>query len=337
MAARRSPSPMLRIARGGVWANDDTILFTPGNFAGLQQVAAAGGAATPVATPRSGEHSYRWPTPLPGSSTVLFTKWNAAGWEPAQIVAERLATHEQSVVVESGGGYGRYVADGGRGYLVFARLEGLLAAPFDAGAARITGQAVPMSDEVITNLSGGAHFDISSTGTLAYVPGTSMETDRELAWVALDGTGDAGAHFAPDRPGIQLCRLDGARLARTNASGGEPAYVDRRPGAPIEHQGDDDRRALHAAVVARRPVPVLLARLPAGAFVPARFADRCGSAVDHRVRLKLADRCVAGRHPRLHDLRLAANGGDIWLMPGATTATAPPTARVVVGTAFSRH
>ena len=205
-------------ARGGVWVNDDTILFTPDNFAGLRRVAAAGGAAAEAATPGTGEHSYRWPTPLPDAGTVLFTKWNAAGWEPAQIVAERMATHEQTVVVESGGGYGRYVADGDRGYLVFARLEGLLAAPFDAATARITGQAVPMSDEVITNLSGGAHFDISASGTLAYVQGATMEIDRNLVWVALDGTATPALTLRQTGREFSLSP-DGARVARTNSSG----------------------------------------------------------------------------------------------------------------------
>ena len=52
-----------------------------------------------------------------------------------------------------------------------------------------------MEDGVSTNLSGGAHFDLSRSGTLAYVPGANNEgvralltsqyrTDTLLLWVA---------------------------------------------------------------------------------------------------------------------------------------------------------
>jgi Tol biopolymer transport system component len=320
-------------ARGGVWTSDDSILFTPDNFAGLHRVPAAGGAAAEAATPGTGEHSYRWPTPLPDPGTVLFTKWNAAGWEPAQIVAEHLATHEQTVVVESGGGYGHYLADGDRGYLVFARQEGLLAAPFDAASARITGQAVPMSDEVITNLSGGAHFDISASGTLAYVPGASLEIDRALAWVALDGTATPAATLRQTGREFSLSP-DGTRVARTNSSGANRhVWVDdltqsssTRVTTTGEHfmpQWSRDSRSLFFGG-GYRPAHLFRRDLQTGAEVQLTSESTPGWPND-----------VAPDGTLAFTKFTADNNGDIWLLPGAATATSAPTPRAAVATPFS--
>lgn len=87
-----------------------------------------------------------------------------------------------------GGGYPRPVLDPitGRSYLIYARTEGLLAAPLDTDRLAVTGPPVPIVDNVMTNLSGGAHFDVAA-GPLAFVPGTLGEADRDLVWVTLDG------------------------------------------------------------------------------------------------------------------------------------------------------
>ncbi len=133
--------------------------------------------------------SHRWPQQLPDGSAVLFTIWNDTGWEPARIVAQRPGSTEHLVVVEAGGGHPRYLRDPSTGgsYLVYARSEGLLAAGFDPTALKLTGQPVPILDGVATNLSGGAHFDLAANGTLAYLPGTTAESERDLKWLTLDG------------------------------------------------------------------------------------------------------------------------------------------------------
>jgi Tol biopolymer transport system component len=79
---------------------------------------------------------------------------------------------------------------------------------------------------VITNLSGGAHFDVSASGTLAYVPGTTVETERDLVWVSLDGKATPimsvrglGRYFG--------LSPDGTRLVRANSIGpGRDVWVD---------------------------------------------------------------------------------------------------------------
>jgi Tol biopolymer transport system component len=94
----------------------------------------------------------------------------------------------------------------------------LLATRFDESRLAASGQAVPIADGVITNLSGGAHYDLSPSGTLAYVPGTIGESDRELAWVTLDGK--ATPALAVHGMGrLWSLSPDGMRVVWNNTSG----------------------------------------------------------------------------------------------------------------------
>jgi Tol biopolymer transport system component len=223
-----------RTPRGEAWGPNDTIFLTPTNAAGLSRVPALGGKLEPVTTLRAGELSHRWPRLLPDGSAVLYTIWNDTGWEPSRIAAQRLSGGDPTVLVEGGGGYGRYIRDAGRrGYLVYARSEGLLAAPFDESRLALTGQAVPVVDGVITNLSGGAHFDLSASGTLAYVPGTIGEADRDLVWVGLDGK-SAPALRIHGMSRTWMLSPDGTRLVRNNTTGGpsRDIWIDSLTGGP---------------------------------------------------------------------------------------------------------
>lgn len=209
-----------RNPRGEAWGEGNTILLTPANNAGISRVSALGGKLEPATSLRVGELSHRWPRLLPDGSTVLFTIWNDTGWEPSRIAAQRLDGGEPTIVVEGGGGYGRYIRDddAGRGYLVYARSEGLLAAPFDESRLALAGQAVPVIDGVITNLSGGAHFDLSPSGTLAYVPGTLGEADRDLVWVTLDGKAEPALRVR-SMSQVWMLSPDGGRVVRNNTAG----------------------------------------------------------------------------------------------------------------------
>jgi eukaryotic-like serine/threonine-protein kinase len=174
--------------RGHAWSADDTVFVTTSNNAGISRVPARGGKLEPYTTLQKGELSHRWPMVLPDGKTILFSVWNDAGWEVSRISAHRGDGIDTVPVVEIGGGFPRYVPDsGGRGYLVYARSEGLLAAGFDESGTALTTQSIPVVDGVLTNLSGGAHFDVSPTGTLAYVPGSFEENERDLVWVSREG------------------------------------------------------------------------------------------------------------------------------------------------------
>jgi eukaryotic-like serine/threonine-protein kinase len=213
--------------RGEAWTPDDTILVTPANNKGISRVSPGGGPLTPLTTLKAGEMSHRWPHVLGDGSAVVFTIWNDTGWEPAKIAAQRIGSSDHTVIVESGGGFPRALRDPetGRSYLVYARSEGLLAAPFDAAALKITGQPVPVIDGVFTNLSGGAHFDLSETGTLAYISGTLGEVDRDLTWVTHDGKATLARRLAAMGRPFALSP-DGNRVVRHNTVGQRSVWIE---------------------------------------------------------------------------------------------------------------
>jgi eukaryotic-like serine/threonine-protein kinase len=205
-----------RAPRGEVWSGD-SMFVTPANTDPIVRISALDGKATPVTTLEKGELSHRWPRVLPSGAALLFTVWNDNGWEPSRIAGQHLDSKTHRIVVEAGASYPHFIRDrAGRGYLVYARSEGLLAAPFDESKLALSNQPVPVVDSVVTNLSGGAHFDLSASGTLAYVPGSVGESARELAWVQPDGASELLAKVRIPGRSFRLSP-DGTRIARNNA------------------------------------------------------------------------------------------------------------------------
>ena len=213
-------------ARGQEWGPNDTIYVTPNNTAPIQSIPAMGGKLQPVTVLKESQLSHRWPRVLPDGKAMLFSVWNDNGFESSRIAAQRFGSQDQVTVLDVGGGFPRYVRDSGtRGYLVYARAEGLLAVPFDESTLSVSGQAVPLADGVLTNLSGGAHFDVAASGTLAYLPGTAAEDERQLIWMTLDGKA------TPSRTIRGLTRTwklspDGTRIARNNGGGPSDVWVE---------------------------------------------------------------------------------------------------------------
>ena len=176
--------------RGASWGADDTILF--GQADGIWRVLGTGG--TPERIIEVGEGSQaQSPQLLPGGAWVLFTlrPGGASDWNQAQIVAESLETAERRVLID-GGHDARYVSTG---HLVYALNGILLAVGFDPDTLRVTPGPVPLVEGVaVAGSNGGAaHFALSDTGTLVYVPGVGVPgqgrggTARTLVWVDREG------------------------------------------------------------------------------------------------------------------------------------------------------
>jgi Tol biopolymer transport system component len=94
---------------------------------------------------------------------------------------------------------------------------------------------MPVVSEVAVNLSGGAHFDVSASGLLAYVPGGLDELNKTALWVARDGTPTEIGVIPGLGFGYRLSP-DGRRLARPGATGPtRDLWVDdlERRGTPI--------------------------------------------------------------------------------------------------------
>ena len=177
------------IPHGASWGSDGTIVYAPNLGSGLMRLSSNGGAPQTLTTPDQKEHelSHRWPQMLPGNKAVLFTiqLTTQSSYDEARIAVLSLATGKWQTVVD-GGSYARYVAGG---EIVYAHAGTLMAVPFDLAKLQVTSPAAPVQEGVITTAttSGGAEYDVSETGTLAYVPGTAKPPALSLMWVDRQG------------------------------------------------------------------------------------------------------------------------------------------------------
>ena len=100
--------------RGGTWAEDDTIIFSPNSTQPIKllRVSASGGTPAVFGTFGEGATTQRWPQALPGGKAVLYTEHNAgSAFDGANLVVAPLAGGSPKIVVR-GGYYGRYVPSG---------------------------------------------------------------------------------------------------------------------------------------------------------------------------------------------------------------------------------
>ena len=186
---------------GASWGVDDTILF--GQSDGIWKVLATGGTPELVIPIEDGEAVYG-PQLLPGDDLVLFTLRPAgtASWDQSQIVVERLANGERTVLLE-GGRDARHLSTG---HLVYVHERTLLAQVFDVDQLVILGFPVPLIEDVRTAgaATGAAQFSVSNDGSLVYVTGLGSGGEWGLVWVDHEGQEEVLAKgcykTADDRP-----------------------------------------------------------------------------------------------------------------------------------------
>jgi eukaryotic-like serine/threonine-protein kinase len=198
-----------------------------GQAKGIMRVSANGGQPEVLVSAKDGELVYG-PQVLPGDVWVLFTVATAAtteGWDKAQIVVQSLKSSERKTLV-SGGSDGRYLPTG---HVVYALGGVLFAVPFDLPRLAVTGGPVPIVEGVKRSAgsSGIAHFSVSSTGSLVFVPGpASTSSASVLSDLALvDRNGAVQPLKLPPGP-YEYPRLspDGKRIA-VGSDDGKSAVV----------------------------------------------------------------------------------------------------------------
>jgi Tol biopolymer transport system component/predicted Ser/Thr protein kinase len=200
--------------RGATWGPDDAIVFTPATTVGLSRVSAAGGPTQVLTTPDTaqGERTYRWPEILPGGKAVVFTIGSLRSpdyYLDAKLAVLSLDTGKVTVLPVAGSN-AHYAPSG---HLVFASQGGLFVVPFDAKRLEVTGAANSVLEGVMLAIgTGAAHYSLSRTGSLIYVPGKPLGASYPLAWLTRKGTSQPLP--APPRP-YQDPHLspDGKRLA----------------------------------------------------------------------------------------------------------------------------
>ena len=168
---------------GGSWGTDGTIVFADG--VGLFTINADGGPAQLLARPAAerGEVRYAWPNILPGRRVALFTILRDT-IANAEIALIDLDTKQQKVLLR-GGHAARYVATGHIIYAAGGRLHGV---SLDLASLAVGGKPFALESIQVAESFGSAtaNFDVSQTGTLAYVAPTRQRL-RTLVWVDRKG------------------------------------------------------------------------------------------------------------------------------------------------------
>ena len=195
--------------RGGSWSRDGVIVFAPANTGGpLLRVSSAGGASSPLKAAQG-----RLPWFLPDGRHFLYQV------QPGNSVirAGSLDGGETKMVMEAGSN-----ALYAQGHILFLRDGTLMAQPFDPKRLVITGEAIPVAEQIQTVLNSGTVgvFSVSETGMLAYRNGSAFGGLR-LTW--FDRSGNKGAtmgepadllgfQFSPDRKSLAAAIQDRANM-----------------------------------------------------------------------------------------------------------------------------
>jgi len=205
-------------SRGGDWGADGTIIFPNEFVSALYRVSAEGGTPVQVTHLDAArfETTHRWPQFLPGQKAVLFTASSDNNFfGHASVNVAPLDTGVPKVLVENAY-FGRYLAGG---YLAYMSQGTVFVAPFDAGALKITGTAIPVLQGVNYDISNGsAQFSMSKDGTAVHLDGGSAGQDLSVVLMDRKGTASVLLSRQPDTAGPQLSP-DGKRLAFRQGSG----------------------------------------------------------------------------------------------------------------------
>jgi Tol biopolymer transport system component len=214
---------VMGVVVGGTWNRDGTIVFGDNAVRGLMRVAAAGGVATPVTVrdPSRAENFHLYPQFLPdGKHFLYFRLSNKAEYRGIYSGSIDAKPEEQSLKpVMLNDRQGMYTPSliGGSGRLLFLRDTTLFAQPFDLGRLELTGEAVPVADQVASFApADGGLFSVSENGVLTYRVGAGGD-QVQLTWFDPQGrvlgkAGDKGAYrnpaLSPDGTRVAITQFD---------------------------------------------------------------------------------------------------------------------------------
>jgi len=193
------------------WGEDGNIVFMPEWGSPLWIVSSdAGSTPRPLTTlnVEDGERGHILPRMLPGGKGALFTIWTGAAWDEARIAVVDIATGEHRVLFR-GGADARYLKTG---HIAYMRGSTLMAVPFNLKNLTVTGEALPVLDNIRVEGGGGfAWMSIANNGAIVYAPGGVEYSPTILTLIDENGNKrelqPAGKSF-----GEPIFSPDGARL-----------------------------------------------------------------------------------------------------------------------------
>ena len=208
--------------RGGSWSSAGVIVFTPNIEEPLYKVAEAGGVPVPVTKLGAQGFTHRNPLFLPDGKHFLFSQ-HFVGAESGGLYAGSLDGGNPKLVVgrASNAGYSQ-------GYILYLRDRNLLAQRFDASTSMVSGNPIPITENVeYWAPKDLGNFSTSATGTLVYRAAESNQA--RFAWMRLPGK--ETEEFGDPMNGISLS-IGGVTATRLSSDGKKIAFVKREPTSP---------------------------------------------------------------------------------------------------------
>jgi Tol biopolymer transport system component len=170
---------------GATWSQNGVILFASDGR--LARVPAAGGTPTSVTDPAQGL-VHHLPFFLPDGRHFLYRSAGGPAWLDSQIYVGSLDSNDRRFLVRD-----TAQAVFSQGHILYTRDGMLMAQPFDERRFELSGQAVPVAEQVLTGGGGASVFSVAPTGVLAYQQGP-VQRGLRLTWV--------------DRAGRRVAELD---------------------------------------------------------------------------------------------------------------------------------
>ena len=255
------------IGRGGSWADDGFILFTPVGGGTVHRVSSTGGEAKAITKLDSirAEDAHYWPSALPGGSSFLFfarsTQPENSGIYLGHVDG---SAPPQRVLASLSSGMLATEPGTGATFLMWVREDELLAQPFDTGTGKLSGEARRIASGVRVESSQRLTFaSVSRTGVVAWAPANAANAvlslyDRagrrlraldvppgKLDQPALSPDGRRLA-FLKDEKGVGAVFVHDLRSGATRQVSTSPNYSEQPTWSPdgrsLLHVSNDDGR-----------------------------------------------------------------------------------------------
>ena len=170
--------------RGGLWLDDDTIVFAPTAFSPLVRVNAAGGPPAPWTALADDETGHRFPQRLPGRQLLYFSVNRAPEKSGTRLIA--IDDPHQAITYVQSRGAAEYV----KGFLLFVppgpgAPGPVLAQRMSLPGGQLTGEPIEIGQARISETFGRFVVASSPTGVIAMLG--PLDAVGQFTWIARDG------------------------------------------------------------------------------------------------------------------------------------------------------
>ncbi|MBN2317984.1 MAG: protein kinase [Acidobacteria bacterium] len=170
------------------WGADGNIVF--GQFGkGIMQIPEKGGK--PDLLLKVDYEYIFYPQALPNGKAVLYSQGD-------EVIVQELESEEPKPLFP--GTSPRYLPTG---HILFSSGNTLFTIPFDLNNLEITGDAIPVFNDVHQALW-TLHYAVSGSGTIVYIPRDRFPVDSELVWVDMNGNEEPLGLPSADYRGVSI-------------------------------------------------------------------------------------------------------------------------------------